>query len=185
MSLLVLGLCALFLSTPQPATVRGRVVDARTLASIADARVVLTELDAAGDLTAGPARTTQTDADGRFEFAGVAAGPHLLAVTTVGYLYVRRHVDVEAAASLDLVVPLPEGAGTYQDNVTVTAEAEREDPGMAPRFLGPAALQDLRGVATDDPMRAVQLAAWRRDGRRLSGGLLGSRLSVPAHWRDD
>ena len=62
---------------------------------------------------------------------------------------------MEAATSLDLVVPLPEGAGTYEENVTVTAEAEREDPGMAPRSLGPAALQDLRGVATDDPMRAV------------------------------
>ena len=121
-----------------------------------DARVVLTGLDAAGDPINLTARTTQTDADGRFEFAGVATGPHVIAVTTVGYLYVRRRIDVDAATGLDFVVPLAEGAGTYEEHVTVTAESERGDPGVAARTLGPAALQDLRGVATDDPMRAVQ-----------------------------
>ena len=155
MSLLALGLCVLLVPGPQSAAVRGRVVDARTQAPVRDARVVLTGLDAAGDPIDLAVQTTQTDADGRFEFAGVGAGPHIVAVTTVGYLYVRRRVDVEAGAPLDLVVPLAEGAGTYEEHVTVTAEAERADPGVASRTLGPAALQDLRGVVTDDPMRAV------------------------------
>ena len=149
-------LCAVRSGSQQAAAVRGRVVDARTQTPVRDARVVLTGLDAAGDPINLTARTTQTDADGRFEFAGVATGPHVIAVTTVGYLYVRRRIDVDAATGLDFVVPLAEGAGTYEEHVTVTAESERGDPGVAARTLGPAALQDLRGVATDDPMRAVQ-----------------------------
>jgi hypothetical protein len=149
-------LCALVVSGSQSASVSGRVVNARTQAPVADARVVFATVTPAGDVIDSTVRTTQTDADGRFEFPVSGYGPHILAVTTVGYLYVRRQIDVDATSRIDVVIPLAEGAGTYEENVTVTADQVREDPAVTARTLGPAELQELRGVVTDDPMRAVQ-----------------------------
>ena len=155
MSVLVLSLCALLASGPQSSSLRGRVVDARTQAPVADARVLLAAVTPDGDVLDATGRTTQTDADGRFEFTALTPGPHVVAITTVGYLYVRRQVDVASASGVELVVPLAEGAGTYQENVTVTADSAGDEPAITARRLGPAELQELRGVATDDPMRAV------------------------------
>src|SRR5207237_1658701 len=55
-------------------------------------------------------------------------------------------------------IPLAEGTGTYAETVTVTpAAVATSEVGVASQSqLGSAALQDLRGVAADDPMRAVQ-----------------------------
>ena len=55
-------------------------------------------------------------------------------------------------------MPLAEGTGTYQESVTVTAEAVAAagDRRVVADELGSAALQELRGVAADDPMRAMQ-----------------------------
>ena len=132
----------------RPGTIRGTVVDGRTSVPLADARVLLVER----------ARTVQTDAAGRFEFANVPPGPYTLAVTTIGYIFVRRSVSVEADSILDITVPLAEGTGTYQETVTVTAESARpREVGVSSQSdLGSAALQELRGVLADDPMRAIQ-----------------------------
>jgi hypothetical protein len=154
---LALAVCALLLSGSQgTAVVRGRVVDARTHAPVADARLLLTPTEPDGAPRTEGAVTAQSDTDGRFEFVKLAPGPYTLAVTTIGYRYVRRTVFAAEPPVADLTIPLAEGAGPYVEDVTVVAAADRQEPGGATGVLGPAALQDLRGVATDDPMRAVQ-----------------------------
>ena len=154
MPLAAFTLSALVAASAQLADLRGQVVDAHSQAPLAGARVVLMPLDDRGGPIAAEGRTADTDARGRFAFAAVAPGPYELTVSIVGHIFVRRRIDV-AAAPIDLVVPLAEGAGTYEESITVTAEGERAGA-SAPRALGSAALQDLRGVATDDPLRAVQ-----------------------------
>ena len=139
-------------STPQAAgnpTIRGTVVDANTHAPIADVRVTLVE--------AG--QTTRTSADGRFEFANVPPRAYTLTVSTIGYIFVRRRVEAALNTNLELSVPLAEGTGTYQEEVTVAGDAAARPKaiGVSSQMeLGSAGLAELRGVAADDPMRAIQ-----------------------------
>lgn len=128
--------------------VRGLVIDAGTAAPIAGAQIVLVE----------PARSLQTGVDGRFAFDLVPPGRYTLNVSLIGYIFVRRTVEVAAGTDVELTIPLTEGAGTYQETVRVTpSPAETAVAGVGSQSeLGSAALQDLRSVAADDPMRAVQ-----------------------------
>jgi hypothetical protein len=141
---------------PVSGIVRGLVIDAQRGAPIMDVRVVLTAEDGArgGDR----ARTAQTVDTGRFEFSNLPPGAYTLSISTVGYIFVRRRVDVVSGLPVDLTLPLAEGTGTYAETVNVGADAARQpDLGaMTTSELGSSALQDLRGVATDDPMRAAQ-----------------------------
>ena len=130
---------------PPDGVVAGRVVDAATGNPIADARVALVE-----------ARLEQpTGPDGRFEFSALPAGRYTLTVSTIGYVFVRRVLEVGADARVTLTIPLSAGTDTYRESVTVTATV-LEGPRIAATELGSAELQDLRGVAADDPVRAVQ-----------------------------
>jgi len=134
------------------------VVDARTGAPLADALVQLRP--SSPGLPERPAeieRAVQTDATGVARFTNVPPGRFLLTVSTIGYSFVRRSIDV-AATPLAITVPMSEGTGAYQEALTVAADPARlAEPGVASQMeLGSAALQDLRGVATDDPMRAMQ-----------------------------
>src|SRR4026209_2374780 len=131
----------------QPGGISGRVVDARTGAGI-DKVLVLVE-------NGGP--STQTDAAGAFRLPAVSAGPHKLYVSVVGYILVRRDVQVTAGAVVDVTIPLSEGTRTYTEPVTVSADRFRTaDPGVASQqVLGSADIQNLRGVLADDPLRAV------------------------------
>lgn len=132
-------------AVPSVQAVTGVVVDSRTSQPIGGVRVTLVEAGA----------EQLTSADGRFAFASVAPGSHTLAVSTIGYIFVRRRIVVEAGQPLDLSVRLAEGTGTYEEDVTVAATPTL-DPGTTSIELGSGALQDLRGVAADDPVRAVQ-----------------------------
>jgi len=133
-------------STPVPAaTIRGQVLNARTLAPVIDALVGLAELP----------QTARSTAAGRFEITGVKPGTYTLTVSTVGYIFVRRAVTVSEGTGLELTVPLAEGTGTYEETVKVTATPDPEAR-IASVELSSAALQDLRDIAADDPVRALQ-----------------------------
>src|SRR5262245_54834192 len=132
----------------QSSTLRGTITDVTTGAPIADARVAI--------VGAGP--SVRTSVDGKFDFTGLKAGTYTLTVSRIGYIFVKRQVDVVASAVVELTVPLSEGTGTYQEDVTVTADpTPSRDVGVSSQTsLGSAGLQELRGVAADDPMRAIQ-----------------------------
>ena len=133
----------------QPGTISGRVVDGRTGAGIAKVLVLVED--------GGP--STQTDATGAFRLDSVSVGLHKLYVSVVGYILVRRDVQVPAGGAVDVTIPLSEGTGTYTETVTVAADRFRTaDPGVAAQqVLGSADIQNLRGVLADDPLRAVQV----------------------------
>jgi hypothetical protein len=136
-------------ATAAQPTLRGTIVDAKTSAPIKDARVTLVEASL----------DVRTAADGRFEFPHLQPKTYTLTVSTIGYIFVRRRVEVGANLTIDLTIPLAEGTGTYQEQVTVASDAAAQTKavGVSSQMqLGSAGLQDLRGVAADDPMRAVQ-----------------------------
>lgn len=95
--------------------------------------------------------------DGTFELANVSAGDHELVVSAVNFILVRRTVTVTAGSVLDLTIPITEGTGTYTESVTVRGTAaDRVDPAVAAQqTLGSNDLQQLRGLATNDPFRAI------------------------------
>ena len=72
--------------------IRGTVADAAGGAAIDDARVVILELN----------RSVTTASDGRFEFRSVPAGTSTVTVSRIGYIFVRRRVEVLAEAVVDL-----------------------------------------------------------------------------------
>lgn len=127
----------------------GRVIDSRTGGPIAKVRIVVE----------ATALSTQTGEDGRFTLAKVPAGTRRLYVSVVGYILVQRDVQIGAGQSLDILVPLTEGTGTYTETVTVTGDVfpTAEPAVVAQQLLGSADIQNLRGVLADDPLRAVQV----------------------------
>lgn len=138
------------LHAQEPAgAISGRVIEGRTGAALSR---VLVSIEGGG-----PGATT--DDEGRFELTGVAAGPRRLVISVIGYTFVRRDVLVRAGETLDLTIPLSEGTGTYAESVTVSVDRfHAPDPGVASQqVLGSADIQNLRGVAADDPLRAVQV----------------------------
>jgi hypothetical protein len=126
-------------------SVAGTVLDATTSAPVADARVAIVELQLE-QLTGG---------DGRFQFDGLPSGQYSLTVSTIGRVFARRTIDLSPGGRLDLSIPLAAGTDTYRESVTVRASVP-EAPRSTAAELGSAELQDLRGVAADDPVRAVQ-----------------------------
>ncbi len=150
---LLLSLLCIHTVAAQPAgrigSLSGRVVDAKTGAPIAKVLVIIesTRLSA------------QTDADGRFNLPQVPAGQRRLYVSVVGYILVQREVQIGAGQTLDILIPLSEGTGTYTETVTVTGDTFRaaEPAVVAQQVLGSADIQNLRGVLADDPLRAVQV----------------------------
>ncbi len=96
---------------------------------------------------------------GPFELPRVEAGPRRLYVSVVGYILVRRDVQVERGAALTVTIPLSEGTGTYTETVTVDGGSlpSAEPAVAAQQVLGSADIQNLRGVLADDPLRAVQV----------------------------
>ncbi len=135
--------------TPETGTIRGTVVNARDGAGIGKVAVRLQETR----------HTTATDDQGQFEIRDVAPGPHELYVSAVDFVLVKRSVTVSAGATAEVTIVLSEGTGSYTETVTVrgTSMAHQEPTVAAEQTLGSIELQQLRGVLTNDPMRAVQV----------------------------
>jgi hypothetical protein len=130
------------------------VLDARTQAPLPGVRVQLQSPDDATRVV----YSADTDAAGIVRFPSVRPGAYVLTVSTIGYTFVRRGVVVASGTPLVMTIPMTEGTGAYQEEVTVAAAppTSREVGVSSQATLGSAAIQDLRGIATDDPMRAVQ-----------------------------
>jgi hypothetical protein len=152
---LALLLALLSLAPPQQRVVpqgtssfQGQVIDAATQAPLAGARVWIVDLNL----------TANTGADGRFAFERLPGGSFTITVSQIGYIFIKRKIDLPDKSTIGLIIPLADGQGTYTENVTVVAATERPaEPGVASQtVLGSGGLQSLRSVATDDPMRAVQ-----------------------------
>ena len=131
------------------ATIRGVVVDRADGTPIADVSVQVQDSK----------QSVETDAEGRFELTGVAPGQVTLHISLVGFILVKRTVDLTDGGTIDLTVVLSEGTGTYSETVTVGGERFREQEKSVPAqmTLGSADIQNLRNLLTNDPMRAIQV----------------------------
>jgi outer membrane cobalamin receptor len=159
-SLRTIGSIAIFLALPVVATaqvagapavgvVRGVVLDRTGGSPIADVSVRIQD----------STQAMTTDAAGRFELRDVPAGTRTLFVSIVGFILVKRTLQVGAGETADVTVVLSEGTGTYSENVVVTAGPFREQERAVPaqQVLGSADIQNLRSLVTNDPLRTVQV----------------------------
>jgi hypothetical protein len=79
------------------------------------------------------------------------------------FILVKRTVTVEADAVTEVSIVLAEGTGTYTETVNVRGTAgagtiPRREPAVASQpTIGGRELQQLRGILTNDPLRAVQV----------------------------
>ena len=129
--------------------VRGVVVDRADGTAIGDVSVRVQDAGAA----------VKTNGEGRFELTGVPAGQQTLYVSVVGFILVKRPIDVRPGEPLELTISLSEGTGTYSETVTVAGERFREQERSVPaqQTLGSGDIQNLRNLLTNDPMRAIQV----------------------------
>lgn len=130
----------------QTGTVAGHVVDARTDQPLAQVLVHVEDQPV----------FAETDANGQFRL-DLPPGKYTLAASLIGYAVLRQAIAVSSTTSQEIIIELSEGAGRYEERVTVAAtmahEAERAPAGA---ILHGRDLQALRGVMLDDPLRAVQ-----------------------------
>jgi len=93
----------------------------------------------------------------------VPIGRQELYVSAVDFILVKRTVTVAAGSTTEVSIALTEGTGTYTETVNVrgtagTGNIARREPAVASeQTLGGRALQQLRGILTNDPLRAVQV----------------------------
>src|SRR5687767_10785051 len=144
---LLLTVASVSAQDPATATIKGTIVDARTGGPLP--RILVS-------IEGGP--SAETRPDGLFVLATIPPGEVRLTVSAVGYGLVQRTLRVTAGETLDLKIPLSEGAAAYTETVTVSADRfERPEAIPSHQTLGSAELQNLRGVLTDDALRAVQV----------------------------
>ncbi|OLC79721.1 MAG: hypothetical protein AUH72_13955 [Acidobacteria bacterium 13_1_40CM_4_65_8] len=138
------------LQAPATGSIHGIIVDTRGGTPV---QRVSVRLQASG-------RTVITDDQGRFVFDEVPAGAQELYVSAVDFILVKRTVTVGAGSAVDVTIALTEGTGTYTETVNVNAGtlAPRREPAVpSEQTLGSRELQQLRGLVTNDPFRAVQV----------------------------
>jgi hypothetical protein len=136
---------------PRTGSIRGTVVDSRDGTPV---RRVSVRLQSSG-------RAVITDDEGRFAFEAVPVGEQELYVSVVDFILVKRNVTVDGGANVDITIVVAEGSGTYSETVDVRATTptgpRRESTVAAEQILGGIELQQLRGLITNDPLRAVQV----------------------------
>ena len=132
-------------SLAQPsATVTGTVIDARTGRPLAGVLVTIDQ----------PPLFAETNEDGRFRIAA-PAGTYTVSFRLIGYALRRKSVQL-GVSNVELDVQLAEGAGAYEEHVTVAGTLGRDaDEAPGGVALYGRELQTLGGVMMDDPLRAV------------------------------
>jgi len=128
--------------------IRGSVVDARGGEPLSNVQI---------SLAGGPSRTT-TDAQGRFDLSGVAAGDYVLNVSTVGYHLIKKPFTLVAGEVKEFEVVLTPDTLRQTDTLEVKAgpfDAPSQDSPSSLTLAGNDA-KNLASVLADDPLRAVQ-----------------------------
>jgi hypothetical protein len=134
--------------------VSGRVIDAAA-APVAGAQVTLQREDPPAEAGAPAPRATTTDAAGRFAFLPVEPGRYRVTARTASGVSAMRRVDTGAGAVADVSLILDDRAALHTEITVVVSAAA----GAGPRVggsLDAGALREMRTVASDDPMRAMQ-----------------------------
>jgi hypothetical protein len=133
---------------PQAGAIKGRVVDAATGDPLPGVVIVLQ----------GTGREAVSGSDGAFAFDGVPPGRQGLFVSLVGYALARPQVDVPGGGVAEIDVPLAPGTGAYTETVNVVSDPVRGAAPLVPsaQVMTSGEILELRGVLTDDPLRAVQ-----------------------------
>lgn len=141
-------------ASAQPATLAGRVADAAGV-PLAGANVVVD----------GTVRGAATDADGRFEIGGLAAGAHDVVATRVGYTPARTRVVLQAGERVEIQLVLVEtsldpGEVVVMARETLTGQGTLDLPGSG-HYVGARALQiagrnDIHRVLREVPGVTIQ-----------------------------
>src|SRR5262245_55315153 len=84
-------------------TIRGLVVDRADGTPIADVIVQVQDSK----------QSVRSDAEGRFELTGIEPGQVTLHASLVGFILVKRTVEVTEGGTIDVTIVLSEGTGTY------------------------------------------------------------------------
>jgi outer membrane cobalamin receptor len=131
-----------------PATLHGRVVEARTGEPIAKVKVI----------AQGSDLSTTTDEKGAFTIAGLQAGHVDLYITTVSYGLVKKTLLLKEGDSPEILIPLNEDAAALTENVSIAIDPyEGTDSNAASeQMLNKRELQALSSVLLGDPIRAAQ-----------------------------
>jgi len=135
-------------ATSQKATLRGRVVDARTGEPVAKVKVIANSTD----------QSTTTDESGQFTLENLPVGAVDLYITTVTFGLVKKTVTLKEGDNADFQIALNENAAALTEKVTVTADPfERTETNTASEnMLNKRELQELSSVLLSDPVRAAQ-----------------------------
>src|SRR5262245_11207214 len=105
-------------------------------------------------------RAVTTDEAGRFELDQVAVGDHELYVSAVDFILVKRSLTVAPGETTDVTIALSDGAGSMAQTVTVVGQKQEplaSRPSASAQVLEAKDLQQLRGLITNDPLRAIQV----------------------------
>ena len=157
----------------QTATIRGVVLDRADGSPIADVSVRLQEAK----------QTVTTDDAGRFELTGVQPGRRTLYVSVVGFILVKRPVEIAPGATLELTIALSEGTGTYSENVTVVGRALPRAGEIGARAADARQRRDPEPAQPADERSDARHpgAAGRHDRRRLPQRVRRPRQPLQPH----
>jgi outer membrane receptor for ferrienterochelin and colicin len=130
-------------------TIRGVVLETRGGAPVDK---VLVRLQDTG-------RAVTTDDAGRFELDQVPPGSHELYVSAVDFILVKHTLSVSAGETTDVTIALTDGTGSLTQAVTVVGKVEQplSKAAASAQVLETKDLQQLRGLITNDPLRAIQV----------------------------
>jgi hypothetical protein len=131
------------------ATLRGRVVDARTGEPVSKVRIIVTGAQTHQSVT--------TDEKGAFSLQNLQAGELELYITTVGYGLVKRSVLLNGKEEIEIALQPEAATITEQVTVTVKPFEEIETNAVSEQILNKTELQALSSVLVGDPLRAAQV----------------------------